>query len=56
MLYCIKKIAKTSHLIYIDGNKVPKNDTYNMKAIIKGDNYIPAISAAINSKVSEIII
>lgn len=46
MLYCVKKLKKKAEIIYIDGNQTPKDDNYNMEAIIKGDRLVPAISAA----------
>ena len=43
---------KPSHIL-IDGNKVPNMKNYNLKAVIKGDQKIPSISAAsIIAKVS----
>ena len=43
---------KPSHVL-IDGNKTPEIKNYNLKAIIKGDQKIPSISAAsIIAKVS----
>ena len=43
---------KPSHIL-IDGNKVPDLKNYNLKAVIKGDQKIPSISAAsIIAKVS----
>ena len=42
----IKKLKKKPKLILIDGNKVPKMKNYRLKSIIKGDQKIPAISAA----------
>ena len=42
-----------SHLIFIDGDKLPKIKDYHLKAVIKGDQKIPSISAAsIIAKVS----
>ena len=53
MLYCVKKLSIKPSIIYIDGDKIPKDENYNMKSIIKGDLLIPAISAAsIIAKVS----
>ena len=46
MLYCVKKLRKKAEIIYIDGNHIPKDDNYKMEAIIKGDQLVPAISAA----------
>ena len=53
MRRAIKKLKKKPSHILIDGNKVPKLKNYNLKAIVKGDEKIPAISAAsIIAKVS----
>ena len=53
MKRAIKKLKKKPSHILIDGNKVPKLKNYNLKAIVKGDEKIPAISAAsIIAKVS----
>ena len=46
MKRAIKKLKKKPNLILIDGNKYPKIKTYKIKTIIKGDQTIPAISAA----------
>ena len=53
MKRAIKKLKiKPSHIL-IDGNKVPELKNYNLKAVIKGDQKIPSISAAsILAKVS----
>jgi len=53
MKRAIKKLKKKPSHILIDGNKVPKLKNYNLKAIVKGDEKIPAIAAAsIIAKVS----
>ena len=53
MKRAIKKLKKKPSHILIDGNKVPDLKNYNLKAIIKGDQKIPSISAAsIIAKVS----
>ena len=53
MKRAIKKLKKKPHLIFIDGNKLPKIRNYHLKGIIKGDQKIPSISAAsIIAKVS----
>ena len=53
MKRAIKKLKKKPHLIFIDGDKLPKIKNYHLKAIIKGDQKIPSISAAsIIAKVS----
>jgi len=41
----IKLKKKPSHVL-VDGNKIPLINNYIMKAIVKGDKKIPAISAA----------
>tara|TARA_B100001750_G_C14948091_1_gene322176 strand:- start:182 stop:508 length:327 start_codon:yes stop_codon:yes gene_type:complete len=46
MKRAIKKLKKKPNLILIDGNKYPKIKTYKIRTIIKGDQTIPAISAA----------
>ena len=53
MRRAIKKLKKKPTHVLIDGNKVPKLKNYNLKAIVKGDEKFPAISAAsIIAKVS----
>ena len=53
MKRAIKKLKKKPSHILIDGNKVPDLKNYNLKALIKGDQKIPSISAAsIIAKVS----
>ena len=53
MKRAVKKLKiKPSHIL-IDGTKVPDLKNYNLKAVIKGDQKIPSISAAsIIAKVS----
>tara|TARA_B100000035_G_scaffold290201_1_gene277145 strand:- start:92 stop:652 length:561 start_codon:yes stop_codon:yes gene_type:complete len=46
MKRAIKKLKKKPSIIFIDGNKLPELKNYNLKAIIKGDQKIPCISAA----------
>ena len=46
MKRAIKKLKKKPSLVLIDGNKLPEIKNYNLKAIIKGDQKIPSISAA----------
>lgn len=46
MKRAIKKLKKKPTHVLIDGNKVPDLKNYNLKAIIKGDQKIPSISAA----------
>ena len=53
MKRAIKKLKKKPTYVLIDGNKVPDLKNYNLKAVIKGDQKIPSISAAsIIAKVS----
>ena len=53
MKRAIKKLKKKPSHILIDGNKVPDLKNYKLKAVIKGDQKIPSISAAsIIAKVS----
>jgi len=53
MKRAIKKLKKKPSLILIDGNKTPEIKNYNLKAVVKGDQKIPSISAAsIIAKVS----
>ena len=53
MKRAIKKLKKKPTKVLIDGNKIPNIKNYNLKAIIKGDQKIPSISAAsIVAKVS----
>src|SRR6056300_1337270 len=46
MKRAIKKLKKKPSYVLVDGNKIPVMNNYKMKAIIKGDTKIPAISAA----------
>ena len=46
MKRAIKKLKKKPTKVLIDGNKMPDLKNYNLKAIIKGDQKIPSISAA----------
>ncbi len=46
MKRAIKKLKKKPLHVLVDGNKVPEMSNYNIKAIVKGDKKIPAISAA----------
>ena len=53
MKRAIKKLKKKPSHVLIDGNKIPELKNYKLKAIIKGDQKIPSISAAsIVAKVS----
>tara|TARA_B100001996_G_scaffold365257_1_gene334995 strand:- start:545 stop:1117 length:573 start_codon:yes stop_codon:yes gene_type:complete len=53
MKRAVKKLKKKPQLVLVDGNKLPIIHNYNLKNIIKGDQKIPAISAAsIIAKVS----
>ena len=46
MKRAIKKLRKKPFLVLIDGNNLPEMKNYKLKSIIKGDQKIPAISAA----------
>ena len=46
MKRAVKKLKKKPTLVFVDGNKIPEIKNYNLKAIIKGDQKIPSISAA----------
>mgnify|MGYP001381984634 CR=1 FL=1 len=46
MKRAIKKLKKKPNLVLVDGNKLPNLKNYNLKAIVKGDQKIPSISAA----------
>jgi ribonuclease HII len=46
MKRAIKKLKKKPSQVLVDGNKAPLMNNYKIKAIIKGDKKIPAISAA----------
>ena len=46
MKRAIKKLNKKPNHVLIDGNKIPKIKSYNLKYVIKGDEKIPEISAA----------
>ena len=46
MKRAIKKLNKKPNLILVDGNHVPKINNIKIKAIIRGDETIPPISAA----------
>ena len=53
MKRAIIKLKKKPKIVLIDGNKSPEIKNYHIKAIIKGDQKIPEISAAsIIAKVS----
>ena len=39
-------LRKKPSQVFIDGNKIPNLKNYNLRAIVKGDQKIPAISAA----------
>ena len=53
MKRAIKKLKKKPSQKLIEGNKIPNIKNYNLRAIIKGDQKIPSISAAsIIAKVS----
>ena len=46
MKRAIKKLKKRPSQVLIDGNKIPELKNYNLRAIVKGDQKIPSISAA----------
>jgi ribonuclease HII len=46
MKRAIKKLKKKPTQVLIDGNKIPDLKNYNFRAIVKGDQKIPSISAA----------
>ena len=46
MKRAIKRLKKKPAISLIDGNQLPKIKNYKMRAIIKGDQKIPSISAA----------
>ena len=53
MKRAIKKLKKKPSHILVDGNQLPDLNNYKLKAVIKGDQKIPSISAAsIIAKVS----
>ena len=53
MKRAIKKLKKKPSYVLIDGNRIPDLKNFKMKAIVKGDQKIPVISAAsILAKVS----
>ena len=53
MKRAIRKLKKKPNVVFVDGNKLPKIENYKLRAIIKGDQKIPSISAAsIIAKVS----
>ena len=53
MKRAIKNLKKKPSHVLIDGDKIPDLNNYNLKAIVKGDQKIPSISAAsIVAKVS----
>ena len=53
MKRAIRKLEKKPAVVFVDGNKLPKMENYKLRAIIKGDQKIPSISAAsIIAKVS----
>ena len=46
MKRAIKKLKKKPSQVLIDGNKIPNLKNYNLRAIVKGDQKVPSISAA----------
>ena len=53
MKRAIRKLKKKPTVVFVDGNKLPKIENYKLRAVIKGDQKMPPISAAsIIAKVS----
>ena len=53
MKRAIKKLKKKPTVVFVDGNKLPKIENYKLRAVTKGDQKMPPISAAsIIAKVS----
>ena len=53
MKRAIRKLKKKPTVVFVDGNKLPKIKNYKLRAVIKGDQKMPSISAAsIIAKVS----
>ena len=53
MKRAIRKLKKKPTIVFVDGNKLPKIENYKLRAVIKGDQKMPSISAAsIIAKVS----
>jgi ribonuclease HII len=53
MKRAVKKLKKKPSHVLVDGNKLPDLNNYKLRAVIKGDQKIPSISAAsIIAKVS----
>ena len=53
MKRAIRKLKKRPSIVFVDGNKLPKIESYKLRAVIKGDQKMPSISAAsIIAKVS----
>ena len=53
MKRAIRKLKKRPTIVFVDGNKLPKIENYKLRAVIKGDQKMPPISAAsIIAKVS----
>ena len=46
MRRAIKKLEKKPSQVLVDGNKIPLMNKYKIKAVVKGDTKVPAISAA----------
>ena len=46
MKRAINNLKHKPNIIFIDGTHAPKNTSYHFKTIIRGDEKIPAISAA----------
>ena len=53
MKRAIRKLKKKPTVVFVDGNKLPKIENYKLRAVTKGDQKMPPISAAsIIAKVS----
>ncbi|MFC1751884.1 ribonuclease HII [Thermoproteota archaeon] len=46
MKKAVLKLSEKPELVLIDGNRVPQMEDYNLKAVVKGDQTIRAVSAA----------
>ena len=46
MKRAIRKLKKKPTVVFVDGNKLPKIKNYKLRAVIKGDQKMPSISAA----------
>jgi ribonuclease HII len=46
MVMAVEMLKIKPDFVYIDGNSLPKNLKYKAEAVVKGDTFIPQISAA----------